>query len=69
MRDQPPQQFLAFGRPEDDLWHGHNPADPAFGARVFATQADAGHLGYWEPGRPALDALTDITVGRDVTPR
>ncbi|BFU47028.1 alpha/beta hydrolase [Krasilnikovia sp. MM14-A1004] len=60
---------LAFGRPEDDLWFGHNPSDPAFGARVFASQPDAGHLGYWDRGRPALDAITDITVGRDVTPR
>ncbi len=60
----------AFGRPEDELWHGRNPSDPAFGARVFATQADAGHLGYWEPGRPALDALAAITLGRgDVIPR
>ncbi|GAB1645015.1 alpha/beta hydrolase [Krasilnikovia sp. MM14-A1259] len=59
----------AFGRPEDDLWFGHNPSDPGFGARVFASQADAGHLGYWDRGRPALDAITDITVGRDVTPQ
>jgi hypothetical protein len=63
--------LLAFGRPEDELWHGRNPSDPGFGARVFASQADAGHLGYWEPGRPALDALAGITLGRDpdVTPR
>jgi hypothetical protein len=62
--------LLAFGRPEDELWHGRNPSDPAFGARVFATQPDAGHLGYWEPGRPALDALAAITLGRgDVIPR
>jgi hypothetical protein len=66
--------LLAFGRPEDELWHGRNPSDPAFGARVFASQADAGHPGYWEPGRPALDALANITLGRsdvggDVTPR
>jgi hypothetical protein len=63
--------LLAFGTPEDELWHGHNPSDPAFGARVFASQADAGHLGYWEPGRPALDALATIAIGGepDVTPR
>jgi hypothetical protein len=52
-----------FGRPEDDLWHGHNPSDPEFGARVFATGPDAGHLGYWDPGRPDLDALANITLG------
>jgi hypothetical protein len=56
--------LVAFGRPEDDLWHGRNPADPSFGARVFRSQAGAGHLGYWEPGGPALDALAGITLGR-----
>jgi hypothetical protein len=61
--------LLAFGRPEDDLWFGTNPSDPKFGAHVFASQPDAGHLGYWDRGRPALDAITNITVGRDVTPR
>ena len=44
--------LAAFGRPEDELWHGHNPSDPAFGARAFPSQPDAGHIGYWEPGRP-----------------
>jgi hypothetical protein len=53
-----------FGRPERYLWFGHNPSDPAFGARTFTTQADAGHLGYWDPGRPALDAMADIALGR-----
>jgi hypothetical protein len=56
--------LAAFGRPEDELWHGHNPSDPAFGARIFPAQPDATHTGYWERGRPALDALTNITVGR-----
>jgi hypothetical protein len=55
---------LAFGRPEDDLWHGRNPSDPSFGARVFASQPGAGHTGYWEAGGPALDALAGITLGR-----
>jgi hypothetical protein len=57
--------LLAFGAPARDLWFGHNPSDPAFGARVFASQADGGHVGYWDPGRPALDALADITLGRN----
>jgi len=61
--------LAAFGRPEQELWFGTNPSDPRFGARVFASQPDGGHLGYWDPGRPALDAITQITVGRDVTPR
>ncbi|BBH66055.1 hypothetical protein ACTI_27400 [Actinoplanes sp. OR16] len=55
---------LAFGRPERDLWFGPNPSDPAFGGRVFTSQPDAGHLGYWDPGRPALDELARIMTGR-----
>ncbi|GLY00877.1 alpha/beta hydrolase [Actinoplanes sp. NBRC 101535] len=54
---------FAFGRPERDLWFGTNPSDPAFGGRVFASQPEAGHLGYWEPGRPALDALATLALG------
>jgi hypothetical protein len=62
--------LLAFARPENDLYFGTNPSDPAFGARVFASEPDAGHLGYWEPGSAALDALATIAVGRgDVIPR
>jgi hypothetical protein len=54
---------LAFGRPSQDLWFGHNPSDPAFGARAFPSDANGGHLGYWEPGSPSLDALASITLG------
>jgi hypothetical protein len=62
--------LLAFARPENDLYFGTNPSDPAFGARVFASEPDAGHVGYWEPGSAALDALAAIGVGRgDVIPR
>ena len=62
--------LVAFTRPEDDLYFGTNPSDPAFGARVFASEPDAGHLGYWEPGSAALDALARIAVGQgDVIPR
>jgi pimeloyl-ACP methyl ester carboxylesterase len=43
---------------------------PGVGARTFPSQPDAGHTGYWDRGRPALDALTNITVGRpDAVPR
>ncbi|WP_085945544.1 MULTISPECIES: alpha/beta hydrolase [unclassified Actinoplanes] len=49
--------------PTEHLWFGHDPSDPAFGAQVFHTQADGGHLGYWDPGKPALDALATITLG------
>ena len=55
--------LIAFGRPENDLWFGRNPSDPAFGARVFASEAGGGHLGYWDRGRPALDTLAAITLG------
>lgn len=54
---------LAFGLPKRHLWFGHNPSDPAFGAHIFASQAGAGHLGYWDVGGPALDGLTAITLG------
>ena len=53
----------AFARPERDLWFGHNPSDPAFGAHVFASQFAAGHLGYWDRGGVALDAITGIMLG------
>ncbi len=65
--------LAAFGLPEDDLWFGRNPSDHNFGARVFGSQHDAGHLGYWDPGRPALDNLARIALGGThhglVTPR
>jgi Alpha/beta hydrolase len=54
---------IAFATPEDDLWFGRNPSDPSFGARVFRSQPDAGHVGYWDRGRPALDAITAIALG------
>ncbi|MEU8237909.1 alpha/beta hydrolase [Actinoplanes missouriensis] len=60
---------IAFGLPEDDLWFGRNPSDPAFGAQVFPSQPDAGHLGYWDPGRPALDALARITAAQEPVTR
>jgi hypothetical protein len=54
---------IAFATPEDALWFGRNPSDPSFGARVFPSQPDAGHSGYWDRGRPALDAITAIVLG------
>lgn len=69
-RAVPGGALVAFARPENDLYFGTNPSDPAFGARVFASEPDAGHLGYFEPGSAALDALATIAVGRgDVIPR
>ncbi|MBU2668694.1 alpha/beta hydrolase family protein [Actinoplanes bogorensis] len=55
--------LLAFGLPERNLWFGHNPSDPAFGAHVFASSPGGGHVGYWEPGSPSLRTLTEITLG------
>lgn len=52
---------LALGRPLDDLWFGHNPSDPGFGARVFGGDP-RGHVGYWEKGNPALDGMARITL-------
>ena len=54
-----------FGLPglSRDLWFGRDPSEPGFGARVFGSQLDAGHLGYWDTGKPALDALARITLG------
>ena len=55
--------FPAIGLPEKDLWFGHNPSDPAFGARTFASSPGAGHLGYWDRGSPSLDKLAAIALG------
>ncbi|WP_189079625.1 alpha/beta hydrolase [Mangrovihabitans endophyticus] len=66
----PALAWSALVHPAEELWHGANPSDPEFGARRFVSPPDAGHSGYWDPGSPALDAITDIMLGkRDVTPR
>jgi hypothetical protein len=54
---------VALATPPEELWFGHDPSDPAFGGRVFASQPDAGHMGYWDPGRPALDTIASIALG------
>ncbi|MFC4065573.1 alpha/beta hydrolase [Actinoplanes subglobosus] len=56
-----PKDVLPDGRKH--LWFGRDPSEPGFGARVFSSQFDAGHLGYWDRGEPALDALARITLG------
>jgi len=58
-----PPAFPVFGLPEKDLWFGHNPSDPAFGAHTFRSSPGAGHLGYWDRGSPSLDTLAAITLG------
>ncbi|WP_250028594.1 alpha/beta hydrolase [Paractinoplanes maris] len=55
--------WLAFGRPERDLWFGPNPSGPGFGATVFASAPGGGHAGYWDRGSPSLDKLAAITLG------
>jgi hypothetical protein len=54
---------LAVLPPENDLWFGANPSNAGFGARVFASDPAAGHLGYWERGSPSLDTMAAITAG------
>ncbi|GIE79166.1 hypothetical protein Aph02nite_51160 [Actinoplanes philippinensis] len=56
-----PKDVLPDG--QRHLWFGRDPSEPGFGARVFPSQFDAGHLGYWDRGGPALDALARITLG------
>jgi hypothetical protein len=56
-----PKDLIPDGRKH--LWFGRNPSEPGFGARVFPSQFDAGHLGYWDRGGPALDALARLTLG------
>ncbi|MEV0727944.1 alpha/beta hydrolase [Polymorphospora sp. NPDC050346] len=53
---------LAFSRPGDDLWFGHDPSDRDFGARVFASDPN-GHTGYWDHDNRALDAMARIALG------
>jgi hypothetical protein len=55
--------FPAIGLPAKELWFGHNPSDPAFGAHTFRSSPGAGHLGYWDRGSPSLDSLAAITLG------
>lgn len=52
---------LLVGLPSDDLWFGRNPSDPTFGGRIFGS-ADRGHVGYWDPGNPALDGIARLTL-------
>jgi hypothetical protein len=57
------------GEHTDRLWFGPSPAGPAFGAHVFTSAPGSGldpvhaHLGYFDPGNPALADMADIAVG------
>ncbi|GAA0222084.1 alpha/beta hydrolase [Cryptosporangium japonicum] len=46
------------------LGHVRNPADPAFGARIFPTADVADHDHYLAPGTDSLAALARIATGR-----
>lgn len=46
------------------LGHVRNPADPAFGARIFPTADVADHDHYLAPGTDSLAALARIAAGR-----
>jgi Alpha/beta hydrolase len=52
---------LLLGLPSDDLWFGRNPSDPGFGGQIFGS-ASRGHVGYWDPGNPALDGIARLTL-------
>ncbi|WP_406316338.1 alpha/beta hydrolase family protein [Streptosporangium sp. NBC_01639] len=56
MRDVPKLRIGPLG-------FGPDPADPSFGARLFAT-GDAGHSDYFAPGGVSLRNLTLIALGR-----
>ncbi|MFG2052215.1 alpha/beta hydrolase [Micromonospora sp. NPDC048935] len=49
-----------------ELWFGHDPSDPGFGGRVFAS-GRGGHSGYWDPGNPALDGMARVVLGQGVS--
>ncbi|MFC7544954.1 alpha/beta hydrolase [Plantactinospora sp. GCM10030261] len=50
-----------YGLPADDLWFGRNPADAGFGGGTFRS-GPHGHVGYWDDGNPALDAMARIAL-------
>ena len=58
-----------IGEHTDRLWFGPSPAGHAFGAHVFTSAPGSGldpvhaHLGYFDPGNPALADMADIAVG------
>jgi hypothetical protein len=51
-------------QPDVLLWHGLNPSVTAFGARVFASDPDGGHSGYWQGA--GLQSMARIAVGAAV---
>jgi len=58
-----PFSFHHYGdaRPDVLLWHGRNPSADSFSARVFTSDPDGGHGGYWQGS--GLDNLARITLG------
>jgi hypothetical protein len=64
----PPLVRPLVGDHTDHLWFGPSPSSPAFGGHVFASAPGsainpiAAHVGYFDPGNPALDTIADIAV-------
>jgi hypothetical protein len=57
-----------LGIPTDRLWFGPSPTGADFGAHVFAGAPGSGldpiaaHVGYLDPGNPALGTVADIAT-------
>ena len=58
-----------FGEHTDQLWYGPSPAGRSFGAHVFTSAPGSplnpiqAHVGYFDPGNPALADMADIAAG------
>ena len=53
--------------PADDAL-GQDPSAPGFGARVFRSDAHAGHSDYWRSGNVSLRSFGRIATGREPVP-
>jgi len=64
----PPLLRPFLGVHSDRLWFGPSPTNPGFGAHVFAsapgspTDPVRAHIGYFDPGNPALATMAHIAV-------
>jgi uncharacterized protein YukE len=65
----PPLLRPLLGVHTDQLWYGPSPAGSAFGGQVFASAPGSGtdpvaaHVGYFDPGNPALATMAHIATG------
>jgi uncharacterized protein YukE len=64
----PPLLRPLLGMHTDHLWYGPSPAGPAFGGQVFTSAPGSGtdpvaaHVGYFDPGNPALTTMAQIAT-------